>query len=373
MVKDVITKDFSYVTIGQFVGVGLQAAFYLIFAALLDPEIYGNLSYLIAIAGTFSYVSRFGLHNTVTIFQAKKNSLLANEANILAVILSAVAALILLPINELAALLSLSFSFFAMNQHNLLGLKKYKKHMLLAIFKNGLIITLPLFFYLFFEIPGILLGMAISNFLGSYNYFKIFNMKTKSLSNIKKKYKILVNNFGLDASAHLSRLLDKLIIAPLFGFVFVGIHQFNMQILFALEMFPWALYFFLLSEESSGKSHTKIVYLVIFGSFIATVIVIILSPILIEEIFPKYSKGIFPLQVLVISIIPLSISSFFSAKLQAIESTKVGITAIVRIGSLLGLLVILGQIYGLVGLSLAFLFSTILYTISLFILYKTQR
>ena len=57
-------------------------------------------------------------------------------------------------------------------------------------------------------------------------------------------------------------------------------------------------------------------------------------------------------------------------KLQANESTLVGYSAVVRIGSLIILIPILGDMFGLIGLSLSVLFSIIFHTISLLIVLK---
>jgi len=73
---------------------------------------------------------------------------------------------------------------------------------------------------------------------------------------------------------------------------------------------------------------------------------------------------------MVLSIIPLTISSIFSAKLQAKESTKIGYSAIIRIGTLLALIAVLGTFYDLVGLSLAVLLSIVLNTIFLVFIYR---
>ena len=54
-------KNFSIVTLGKIITVGLYSGFYLIFATILEPETYGQMSYLVAIVGTASIVSRFGL------------------------------------------------------------------------------------------------------------------------------------------------------------------------------------------------------------------------------------------------------------------------------------------------------------------------
>jgi len=370
--EEKITKKFSFVAFGQIVGTALQAIFYFSLAALLDPYNFGQVSYWISIAGSFALFARFGLAQTVTVFQAKNNHPLTNQANILAFVSTGIAALLLIPFNVFAAALSFTMSLFVMNQSNLLGLKKYKRYMWINIIKNILIVIAPISLYFVLGIPGILLGMAISNFLGSIDFLRMLKLKVKSFVDLKNKYKVIIHNFGLDASVSLPRMIDKVLIAPLFGFTFVGIHQFNTQILFALEILPITLYSFLLPEESSGTSHQKIIYLAVIGSGLFTVLVIILAPFAIPQFFPKYIEGILPLQIMVISLVPLTISYIFSAKLQAKESHTIGYSSIIRIGSLLGLVVILGDQFGLIGLALAVLLSTIFNAIFLYILYRIK-
>ena len=121
---------------------------------------------------------------------------------------------------------------------------------------------------------------------------------------------------------------------------------------------------------SNRKKHNKINYLIILSSVVIAFLAIFISPFFINEFFQKYSLGIPSLQILVIAIIPLTISSILNAKLQSKESTIVGYSAIVRIGSMLILIPILGGMFDLIGLSLAVLLSIIFYTISLCIIYK---
>ena len=373
MAFDLASKNFSFVTFGRVGSAALHGGFYLMFAILLDPESYGNLSYLIALAGTFSVISRFGLNQSIIVYQAKKNQVLVNQINVLAVITTAVASIILIPINIFAALVCFALSLVTMNLHNQLGLKNYKRYMTYEISKGVLVIVLSLGFYYALGIHGILLGMAIGYFLFSFNFFRGINSKIKSFTLIRNNYKVLFHNFGVDASNNLTKFADKLLIVPLLGFTVVGIYQLNLQILVALETIPIALHAFLLSEESSGKKHKKIALIALTASVIIASFVIIASPFFIEEFFPKYSDGIFSLQILILSIIPLSIGAIFTAKLQAKESTLVGYAAIIRIGSLLALIFILGSSYGLVGLSFAILISVILNAIFLWILNKKSQ
>jgi len=363
------SKNFSFVMIGRIISSALQAIFYLIFAAMLQPDSYGNLSYLIALAGTISTISRIGLNYTVTVYQAKNNSELSNQINVLALITTSIASVILLTVNITVSILCFSMSLFLMNIHNLMGLKEYKKYMSIDIIKGILIVVVPILFYFILEIPGILLGMSISYLVCSFHFFKFLHFNTNQFKIITSNYKVLIHNFGVDFSANATKFVDKLIIVPILGFTYTGIYQLNIQILFGLEMLPLALHSFLLSEESSGKKHKKISYLVILASGIVALLVIILGPFFINELFLNYSEGIYSLQIMILSLIPLSIGAILNAKLQAKESTTVGFSAIVRIGSLLILVGILGNLYGLTGLSFAVLISVILNTIVLYALY----
>lgn len=370
---DKSSQNFLFVVIGRYSGAGLQAIFYFIFASFLIPEEYGKLSYFIAISGTFSIVALFGLNSSATIFQAKQERSLVNQINTLSFITAGIAAIILIPFNIYAAILSLAISFFIMNQHNLLGLKKYKIFMFNSILKGSSIIILPLLFYFAFDLPGILIGLLIGNFIASYDYLKNLSLKIDSFSQLRKKFGILFHNFGVDLSSKLPKNIDKLLIMPILGFTNVGIYQLNLQILLALELLPSSLHSYLLSEESSGKKHQKVILYVIIASTALTFISIIISPYFINQFFPKYSDGIFSLQILLVSLIPLSLIAILSAKLQVLESKKVGFSAPIRIGSLLILIATIGNWYGLIGLSAAVLISVILHVIFLAFLFKSTQ
>jgi len=363
-------KNFSYVAIGRVISSALLAIFFLIFATILGPTEYGEMGYFIALAGAFSVISRFGLPQTVVVYLAKENKILSHQVNLLAVISSSVASAILLFINEYAAFLCLGISFFFLYQHNLLGEKKYQRFLKSAIFRNSLTFVLPFPLYFVLGLPGILLGMAIGNIISSVWLVNSISFKVKSFGLIKNYYKVLINNFGVDSSISLVRSIDRLLVGTLFGFLFTGLYIFNMQILIGLEILPRILYLFLLSEESSGKKHKKISYVVVLISILIVIATIIFGPLVIERFFTNYSDGVIGLQIIIISLIPISISSIITAKMQAAESTKVGYSAIVSISSLLILLGFLGNEFGLIGLSLAVVISSILNTIFLYFLYR---
>jgi len=365
--------NFSYV-LGNSIGTtALNASFYLIFAYFMTPDEYGFLNYIIAIAGTASIISQFGFPHSVTVFRSKNKHDLSNQINVFVIILSTIVAIILIPINIYASLLSFSISFFIMNQHNLLGLKKYKEFFWLGIFKGISIISLPILLFFIFDIPGVLLGMSLSNLIFSFYFVKNLNFKIKSWKELKSNLGFITHNFSIQASAGFTKFLDKLLIVPLLGFTYAGLYQFNLQILLALTILPAALHAFLLTEESGGTTHTKITYFTIIAAIFLVLISIPLSPLLVDYFFPKYTDGIPSLQVMIITLIPLSITAALSAKLQAVESKKVGYPAIARVVALLGFVVLLGNFYGLMGLALAVLISSTIETILLTIIYRNQK
>jgi len=94
---------------------------------MLDPDIYGQMIYLISIAGVASVLSRFGLPYSITVFSAKNKLDHANQANFLLLISTSVAALVLIFVDPILSLLCFGLSLFVTNQSNWLGLKKYKK------------------------------------------------------------------------------------------------------------------------------------------------------------------------------------------------------------------------------------------------------
>ena len=160
MVQNSSKKNFSYLIVGRVVGLFIQALFYLIFAVIFEPEQYGELNVIIALAGAFATVSRFGTALTIQVYQSKKKSESIDQIKIIFVISTGVGALILLSYNVFASIPCIGISLFIMYQQELLGLKEYKKHMINSLLRGGLFLTIPLLLYFMFDIPGIVFKLS---------------------------------------------------------------------------------------------------------------------------------------------------------------------------------------------------------------------
>lgn len=365
-------KDFSQLTLSRTVSSAIRAGFFIFIATLMEPSNYGQMAFLISLAGAFSVVSRFGLPFTVIVYLAKGKTELANHINLLAIITTSAASIILIFVDEFAAFLCITSSLFFLYQRNLIGDKKYKSHLISTVTQSVLMFgfALPLFWLA--GIPGIIAGLALSNLVVIIPFFRKISLTSISIEPIKENSRVILNNFGVDSANNLVRFLDKILIGIWFGFLSLGTYHFNMQILFAVEMLSVVMYSFLLSEVSRGRKHKKSSILVVLASALFAGMVILFSPFVIESVFPKFSDGIFALQILIVSVIPNSVSLILTARMQAMESKNVGYSAIVRIGTLVGLIGILGTAYGFVGLSIAVLVSVSIHTVFLYFLYQRQ-
>ena len=368
-----LIKNLSFLQIGQLLVIFLNVIFYFAFANILGPEKYGNLAFLISIAIIIPTFARFGLSQSVIIFASKKEEHLENSANLVALLSSIIVSLVLLIVDPFVAILAFSFSCFLMNIGGLLGRRKYKIVNIYSIGKSAIWISASLVLYSVMGIPGILLGMAIGNLIFSFNYFKFLNFRLRSFNELKKKSRVLIQNFGVDVSQMIPNQVDKLILVPLFGFQTTGIFHFAIQFLIAIEFLTLVLHRFLLAEGLHGKIPRTFFYFLVLLTGIIFLLILVLSPQLVHSFFPDYVDAISAIQIISIGIIPLTMISILTAKLQIIESNLVGYGIIVRVGTNLSLIPLLGGLMGIIGLSVANLISIISLLIFLLIIYKKAK
>jgi len=251
-------KKFSYLAISRTSSSLIRAGFLIFLATLMEPDNYGQFAYLISLAGAFSVVSRFGLPTTVIIYLSKGKKQLADQINLIAIISTSLASVSLAFIDVIAAFLCLAMSLFFLHERNQIGNQKYKEHLISVISRNSLVLILGISLFFIADIPGIILGMAIANIILAIPLFRKISFSSFSTEPIRENYKIILNNFGVDSSQNLVKFIDKIIIGIWFGFLSLGTYYFNMQILFAIQMFSSVLHSFLISEISRGKKHNKI-------------------------------------------------------------------------------------------------------------------
>ena len=108
------------------------------------------------------------------------------------------------------------------------------------------------------------------------------------------------------------------------------------------------------------------IQIVIIISIVVSLAGIFLSPLLIPNFFPKYVDAGVAIQIMSLSIIPITITTIYTSRLLSKEKSK-----FVLIGTSLGVvtlvsgIIILGSMYGTMGISISFVLSTIVESIYL--------
>jgi len=154
--------------------------------------------------------------------------------------------------------------------------------------------------------------------------------------------------------------LDKIIIVPLLGSAVLGNYSLALQVITVFTIFTTILFKFLLPQESSGIQNKFLIQIVIIISVIVSVLGIFLSPLVIPNFFPKYVDAGVAIQIMSLSIIPITITTICTSRLLSKEKSK-----LVLIGNMIGLIIIilgiltLGSMYGTIGIAMSFVLSTI--------------
>ena len=362
--------DIGSIGIASLIGSGISALFWIYLAALLGAENYGELSYYISIAGIVTSISFFGGPMAVTVLVAKKIKI-ESTIYLLSISGSLISAIILY-----VAFTNIGLSVYVLGAvvynlaiAELFGRKLYKKYSIYFVLQKTLFVLLALILYYVIGPEGVLLGIGLSFtpfLIQIYTSFKNTNINFQLL---KIKWKFIANNFLIDLSNVVNVQIDRLIIAPLFGFAVLGNYYLALQVLYLLAIVPEIVKKYTLPEDSSGVNTTKIKLLTICFSVFLALVGIFIVPQIIPIIFPEYSESLELIPLISLSIIPATISTLYVSQFLAHEkSWHIFITNIISILVLVIGIFSLGELLGIVGLAYSLLLSNTIRALLLFYL-----
>ena len=353
------TKDVQYIAIGNVGGKVIIAIFWLYMAAVLGTEDYGQVNYLIALGAMGAGLSMVGTSNTVIIYTAKKIPIESTIYSI-ALILGTVSSIILYLFSEniIVSIFVFSYIFYNLGISELLGKKEYKKYSIILILQKIIFVSSSLILHNFIGFEGIVLGFAISMLVFSPIVItQLFKTKI-NFKMLKPRFGFIINNYALVIEKVLSGQVDKLIIAPLFGFAILGNYALSMQILSIATILPSIVFQYTLSQDASGKSSSWIKKFSILSSIIMAVLAITLAPIVLPIIFPEYIEAVQIIQIVSLYVIPSSIILAYSSKLLGEEKSRyVLIGQAISAGTYLGGIFSLGAIIGINGIAISFVIA----------------
>jgi O-antigen/teichoic acid export membrane protein len=348
----------SITTIGSsnVIGTAITAVFWISIAGLIGTDSYGELSYFLAIIGISSVIASVGGGYTMQVYAAKGIKI-ESSLYFIGIIASTIAAIVLFVIFEnfgvsISVIGIVAFNFILFE---ILGKKLYKKYFKIFVTQKILFVILALTFYFAFGPEGILVGYGISTLLFLQIIYKSFKNNKVNFSIIRERINFLTHNYIAEMSGTARNHIDKLIIAPLLGFAFLGNYFLGLQVLALMLIIPAIVFKYTLHEDSVGKSTGKIKILTIVVSFFVMLLGIFVAPLVIPIVLPEYSTAVNLIPILSLAVIPRTISTMIVSSFLGQENSKyVVIGNIITFGVLVTSIFPLAELFEITGVAIAY-------------------
>jgi O-antigen/teichoic acid export membrane protein len=368
-------KDLVSIGSANLLGNGISAIFWFSLASLINPEEYGQIHYFLAIAGMAQLLSLISTTNALQVYVAKNIKIHSTLffISIIAGIVSSLVVFLFFSRTD-TSLLVLGYIIFELSNGFLLGKKLFSNYAKFFLTQKILTVIFGFGLYFTFGVDGIIFGLVLSYVPYIWILVNEFRNTRIDFSLLKPRKGFLINNYGINISGAVGGQMDKLIIAPILGLELLGNYSLAMQFAVILMLLPTTVFKYLLTQDSSGKNTKNLKKNTIFASVGLTMFGIVILPMIIPILFPNYIDTVIAIQIISVAIIPSTIGIFYDSKLLSIEKSK-----FLVIGKGIGLFtmisgfVILGPIYGIIGLAVTLVVSSCLQTLVVIIASKTIR
>jgi len=353
-------KDLFTLGSADVIGVAITGIFWLSIASFIEVEDYGQLHYLLGIAGIAYVVTLIGTQQTITVYSAKKTNVVSTLFFISIVVASITALIIFFIYGQLElSLLVIGYAVNDMAIGYLLGKKLFGNYSKYILTQRMLVFILGFGFYSIFGVDGILYALALSYIHFTLIIYKGLKDSKINYSSLKTRSGFIVNNYALSVVGGFRGNIDKVIIAPLFGFIVLGNLALALQFYAILMVIPQIVFKFTLSHDANGVPTTKVKLWTFLFAIIICITTIILSPLLIPLFFEKFVDVIISIQILSVSIIPATGTLFYQSKFLGQEKSKnplIGLSIQVAI-TITGIIT-LGQMYGMIGVTISYVLAS---------------
>ena len=372
--KPGIIKNLSVLGVADLGTAVIGGGFWLVIATLIEPEEYGEINYLLSIVGVSFSICLIGIRETIIVYTTKKNPITPTIFIITG--FSGLAGFIAL--GGIFSRLDISFLLLGYIINDLclgyfLGLKSYKTYSKFVLVQKVSSFGLGIIFVLIFGYEGLIAALALSYIHFIFIYFKVIR-KEKINFSLLRDSKFFIENYVMNVSSSFRSHLDKIILLPIVGFTIIGNYALALQVFAIMMSFPRLVFKYILPEDTDGNENKKLkIFTIIFGVVMA-LLGYFLSPIIIPVIFPKFLEAIAIIQIISFAAIPSSINQIQTSKLLSKEKSRsVLISRLFGLSTMITLLVILTPTMQEIGIAIAFLASSIILCISLFIFNNKQR
>jgi len=255
-------KNFSTFGLSNFLGSSIFALFWFYLASSVEKTEYGEIGYLMSIAYVAIAFSTLGLERTIIVYGAKDENIFSPtySLGLVSAGITAIVAYVIIQ-NVFVSLFIIGMMIFYLYQANFTREKRYIDFSKYKILRASLSVILAIIFYHFIGINGILIGYALGTIPAIPGLYKFLKNRKIKFTILKSKLHFIINNWLTGLFTHLLLWGDKIIIGSIFGFTVLGSFHLASQYFMLLNTFPYAVFLYLLPQESQGIKNTKIKFL----------------------------------------------------------------------------------------------------------------
>ncbi len=342
-------------------GLAISGSFWFILATLVDPEEYGNIFYLLSIAGIISLVAPISTNYVNTVYSAKKINLLT-ELNIISVSITGIAVIILFLLIQRIDICVLIFGMVLWNltTGKMLGEKKFKLYAISNIFQKSTTLIFGLIFYFLFGFENIIFALALTYVFHVIIFFRDIEVRKYNFLQIKTKIRFVFANYLNNLTGMIGGQVDKLAIGGMFGFTLLGHYSLAIQVITIMMILPNLITRYLITEDLYNIKNSEFRKRIIILAGVISMFGIVLIPEIIPHVFPKYMEIIEPIRIMSLSILPATFAKIQISKFLSQERGN-----IILAGSISYVLILFIGIFtlvnsmGMMGLAISFVLATV--------------
>lgn len=349
------------------IGAAITSIFWFFIASQISPDEYGELFYLIGIAGTAGAFALVGTQSTITVYSSK-NIQIESTLYFLSLLLGLAASFVMMILFYRVDIIFLLFGYIinTLAMGELLGKKSFSSYSKHTLIQKILTLGLGLLFFIIFGKDGIIFALSISYIsfiIVIYNRFK----KTKIDFNLlKNRATFIINNYVIEILTKLNSHLNKFIIVPLLGFSALGNFSLALQLVNVGLIFTTIAFKYTIPHDAQGEENKKLKKLMLLVSIGISLLGVAITPSIIPIFFPEYLEVIDVIRIVSFSIIPMTVTKIFTSKLLGQEnSRRILFSKIASLITFIFAIVILSPDYGIIGISIGYLLSTIIESVCL--------
>ena len=372
-------KSISQIGAATAGGNAIAAIFWIYMADLMGQEDYGELGYMLSIAGIASTISILGGQWTMSVYTAK-GVRIESSLYFISIITSTVSAIILYFLFENVGMsvYVISIVIFNLFTAEILGKKRYKTYSKIFFLQKIILVTLAILLYYILGAEGVLLAYGISYLVFTSRIISTLRNHEFNFGLLRQRFKFWMFNYIIQLSNSARAQIDILLIGPLFGFALVGNYFLGLQVLGLFLILPLIIFKYTLPQDSSGSSTKQIKIITVATSIGFALLGIFVAPEVIPLVLPEYTDTIELIPLLSLAIIPRTVTTMLMSGFLGKENNMhLLVGNLIAFSIIVSGILYLPEYFDIVGLAIAYVLSVTIQTIYLLIVYlrtaKTQN